>query len=547
MSSPVHAKPLKQRQMVARREAEKIRERLQKAENDRLAAIAKANLEAAMDAEAAREELLRDRMDIEKEKKTKPYFVVDKFNRQVPPEQSPVYFGEYKRTKDSWLPHGSGQMLLDDEVHTDGTYVNGLLWGQAKYVERNGSVWEGTFYEGQMHGTGFYTENDFEKYPPPRRRGSEDSDEGSAVLIGRAEALDRGDRIETNGGHFHTIGNRLEALMHRGELVCYLKELEAGVQLQLSDASLCVPLGARATIIKWVKGWKFRVRMQDELNPRERQIDLSTVKKFHVLRELKMAYDLTIFASGRGGGGNIRMDETRSYDYVKDTYQLPIIRQAAVNILSRSRAESSFGASTMEDDASSLDSSGTLSRSSSRFGAKKVLSKEEQLEVEKAARAKIFLQQSQQVGPKLGIAGSRPTGEMRYLHTTSLTADQREKSDYSESMFEARTVGIGRTLDADQDAEAREYKKAQWAAVVTRRREEERIKKQQMVQEQQALALAEASQKNAEKRRQRDEEDALARAAVEAERLEWERKQAEELEKMRRRDEERAQAKLKSR
>ena len=78
-----------------------------------------------MDAEAAREELMRDQMQLEKEKKTKPYFVVDKFHRLVAPEQEPVYFGEYKRTKDAWIPHGSGQILLDDKVHTDGSYVDG--------------------------------------------------------------------------------------------------------------------------------------------------------------------------------------------------------------------------------------------------------------------------------------------------------------------------------------------------------------------------------------------------------------------------------------
>lgn len=50
------------------------------------------------------------------EKKTKTYFIIDKFNRQVPPEKNPVYFGEHKKMRDAWVPHGVGQMLLDNEV-----------------------------------------------------------------------------------------------------------------------------------------------------------------------------------------------------------------------------------------------------------------------------------------------------------------------------------------------------------------------------------------------------------------------------------------------
>lgn len=141
----------------------------------------------------------------------------------------------------------------------------------------------GTFYDGHMHGIGVYTD------------------------------------IET--------GVPLEARMIKSELICYLNgtaanhsylvissllkqscflyililELEPGVQVEINDSSLCVPLGSRATILKNTKGqaplklaiyshdflflyffnthnhcgfagWKFRCRFQDELNPRERQV-----------------------------------------------------------------------------------------------------------------------------------------------------------------------------------------------------------------------------------------------------------------------------------
>ena len=389
-----------------------------------------------------------------------------------------------------------------------------------------------------MHGVGFYTENDFEKYPPKPDRGSDSESEDVDSDFGRTLTVDRGDTVITNGGSFNTIGNRLEALMHKGELICYLKEIEIGVQVELNDAALCVPLGSRATIIKHVKGWKFRCRMQAELNPRERQIDFSTVKKFRLLRELKMAYDLSAFSSGRNDEKQICMDQVRTYDYCRDTYHLPPLRQCGLNAL--------VGASSTYNSTAGATSGETTCSESSRY-SRKSLTKEDILEKEKAERAKDFLELSQEKGPNLGIAGSRTTAEMRYLHTKPLKAEERKRSDYREQMFEARALGIGKTLQADMDAEERERKKKEWAAILSRRRQEENEKKKQMVQEQQAIALAEASQKKGEKRKLKEQEDAAAKAVIEAERLEWEKKQAEEELKIKIRNEERAQAKLKSR
>jgi hypothetical protein len=514
-----------------------------------LVAIAKAKKEAAQDAEAEREESMRDQLQIENEKKTKPYFIIDKYNRQVPPDREPQYFGAFARVRDSWVPHGPGQMLLDDQVHTDGQYVKGLLWGQGKYVEGNGSVWEGSFYDGQIHGVGFYTENDYTLYPPERRNDS-DSDDGEAAARPACLAVDKGDTVATNGGSFSTIGNRLEALMRRGELVCYLLEIEVGVQIELNDAALCVPLGSRATVIKHVKGWKFRCRMQAEANPRERQIDLSTTKNFRVLRELKMAYDLSSFASASNSKVNLKMDETRQYDYVKDTYQLPAIRQISSFPSSMSTFQSSVssgaaphGSTSMASGSeSTIDPSGSA-KAGSRQGKK--VSKDEQLEIDKGERAKLFLATRQGIGPNLGIAGSRPTAEMRYLNTAALTAEQRKSSDYTEQMFEARALGIGKTLAADLDEAERARKRAEWTAILNRRREEEKAEKQRMVAEQQAIAVAEASKANAEKRKAAAADEAAAAAVIEASRLEWEQKTAEEEAKNKRRDEERAEAKRK--
>lgn len=42
--------------------------------------------------------------------------------------------------------------------------------------------------------------------------------------------------------------------------------------MEFRDASLGIPYGCRATILRHNKAWKFHVRFHDQLNPRERQV-----------------------------------------------------------------------------------------------------------------------------------------------------------------------------------------------------------------------------------------------------------------------------------
>ena len=78
----------------------------------------------------------------EKERKTKSYYDIDKFNRRIAPKDQLTYYGEYQNTKGAWVPHGPGQYLVnDEEVQREGTFINGELWGQGRYVHADGSIW----------------------------------------------------------------------------------------------------------------------------------------------------------------------------------------------------------------------------------------------------------------------------------------------------------------------------------------------------------------------------------------------------------------------
>ena len=60
----------------------------------------------------------------------------------MPPEGNPIYFGDYVEAKGAWVPHGQGQMLLNDEVVLEGNFQHGQVVGSnSKYVHSDGSIW----------------------------------------------------------------------------------------------------------------------------------------------------------------------------------------------------------------------------------------------------------------------------------------------------------------------------------------------------------------------------------------------------------------------
>lgn len=69
---------------------------------------------------------------------------------------------------------------------------------------------------------------------------------------------------------------------------------------------------AMATIQYHVKNWRYRVRFHNEVTPRDRDIDFSTITEFRVLHHKPLIYDLSRFG--------YTMDQPPVYDYYKDTY-----------------------------------------------------------------------------------------------------------------------------------------------------------------------------------------------------------------------------------
>jgi hypothetical protein len=69
---------------------------------------------------------------------------------------------------------------------------------------------------------------------------------------------------------------------------------------------------AMATIQFHVKSWRYRVRFHNEVTPRDRDIDFSTITEFRVLHHKPLIYDLSRFG--------YTMDQPPVYDYYKDTY-----------------------------------------------------------------------------------------------------------------------------------------------------------------------------------------------------------------------------------
>ena len=84
--------------------------------------------------------------------------------------------------------------------------------------------------------------------------------------------------------------------------------------MEIEDPSL--RLGSnrrpRVTIMSHRKKWSFKCRFHDEVQPRERYVDFSTLKNFKVLHHLPLVYDQTRF--------QIPLEADTRYNYWEDVY-----------------------------------------------------------------------------------------------------------------------------------------------------------------------------------------------------------------------------------
>ena len=107
-----------------------------------------------------------------------------------------------------------------------------------------------------------------------------------------------------------------EALARSNHILCFKDELQDGKQVEIHDPKTRLVSfyygKPRANIVRHVENWRYLIRFHDQLVPRERELDFSSVTAFTILHHLPRIYELS--------GFGVKMDAPRSYDYYADTY-----------------------------------------------------------------------------------------------------------------------------------------------------------------------------------------------------------------------------------
>lgn len=250
----------------------KLREDRQREKEEELARIlANAEVERQRLAEEERLRIIAH--------KTKEYYSVDKFSGAlIPLPGEPKYFGDWVGTErilnkpPAWTPQGEGEFSINQVVQLQGNWEKGVLHGNGMAMfEESHMKWEGEFKMGKIHGVGFLTD------------------------------------LKT--------GVRKEALARNDIILCFKDELQDGKQIEINDAKLRIvgeTPNARVTILSHVKNWLYRVRYQDQLQPRDCNLDFSSIRRFRILHHLPQIYHLTKFG--------VQSEASKRYDYYFDTY-----------------------------------------------------------------------------------------------------------------------------------------------------------------------------------------------------------------------------------
>jgi len=175
---------------------------------------------------------------------------------------------------------------MNHEVFLEGTFKFGRIHGQGVLRLEDGRMWEGEFKNGKIHGVGLVVE----QVPGP---------EGSHVLTKR------------------------EAIARNHVVICHKDELVEGVQVELNDPTLALGLVGQpmscnkvyASVMFHVRGWKYRCRFHEEVKPRERDVEFSSLRTFKVLHHLPKVYHISRF-----GDEGAPVDAEPRYDYWSDVY-----------------------------------------------------------------------------------------------------------------------------------------------------------------------------------------------------------------------------------
>ena len=177
------------------------------------------------------------------------YFKLNKYNQRLPLENETFFCGNVLSVRNSWRPCGEGEFLLNDKKLIKGTFnKEGFLQGNGEIQfyrnEKEWCNWTGGFQNGGiMNGSGILTDKD---------------------------------------------GNEIESIMKNNILICTKNDLQIGQQIEFCDIGLQLHSGldysSRAIILNHIKNWKYRVRMHDDVRPRERDVrnlNLIYIISFH--------------------------------------------------------------------------------------------------------------------------------------------------------------------------------------------------------------------------------------------------------------------------
>jgi hypothetical protein len=311
-------KSLGRSEINLRDEVFNMRKRLHEIEKTKERAIYEQKEKARMEAELKKVRQIEFEKK-ELERKTKKYFYYDEYNRRKQVDGESYFVGEIETKHTSWLPDGPGKYFDYDYKVLDGNFKKGEFVSGEVFFPSNRQTWKGGLKNNAIHGPGIIIHRKLIKFD---ERIHDINDFHLPNLSTVKYHSHNGDHnyyqcrdensefiILINEEKFIEIEEVEEAIAYQGKIVCCRKDLVIGQRLQFfgdhfahQGVSDNLILSNRlqqpkATIIKYHRNWKYYLRFDDELWPRERVIDLSHIIEFRLLQTLPFVYHIHAFDS----------------------------------------------------------------------------------------------------------------------------------------------------------------------------------------------------------------------------------------------------------
>jgi len=279
------------------------------------------------------------------EAKTHKYYEINQYGRKKNVDGLPMYYGETVRVhpekvKDSaWAPHGFGEFHYDGSIECEGQYVNGKLFGEGKYNFQESNYF-GAFKEGNMHGDGVMVTPKGREIVLMRNNIKICSKDGKCLIQSYVDVmvcrsfsnlasnfieLLEGKQIEfddpslklySNGAsnsdtlHFKDNSKGIKSYIKGSPQKAASTVASTGMEvLAYQMQSLCPSNGSnkiKGCIMRHIYDWRYLIRFDNEVYPRQREIDLSRIKYFKVLHHMPMVIHLDNYTNRLGGAATLR-------------------------------------------------------------------------------------------------------------------------------------------------------------------------------------------------------------------------------------------------